>query len=90
MGLFGKSSGDDPQSRREYRQAALLATVPALLFAGPAVGFFAGKWLDSVFGTEPTITIVGALSGFAAAGIETYSLIKKASALDKDKDDDER
>jgi F0F1-type ATP synthase assembly protein I len=89
MSLFGKGSGDDPKSRREYRQAALLASVPALLFAGPAVGFFAGKWLDSMFGTEPTITIVGALLGFAAAGIETYTLIKKASALNEEQSDDE-
>jgi F0F1-type ATP synthase assembly protein I len=88
MSLFGKGSGDDPQSRREYRQAALLASVPALLFAGPAVGFFAGKWLDSMFGTEPTLTVIGALLGFAAAGIETYSLVKRASALNKSTDDD--
>ena len=83
MSLFGKGP-DDPKSRNEYRQTALLATVPALLFAGPAVGFFLGKWLDSIWETEPTITTIGALLGFAAAGVQTYTLIKKASALNKD------
>jgi F0F1-type ATP synthase assembly protein I len=87
MSLFGRGP-DDPKSRREYRQTALLASVPALLFAGPAVGFFIGKWLDSVFETDQTLTVIGALVGFAAAGIETYSLIKKASALEKRNDDE--
>ena len=87
MSLFRKGS-DDPKSRREYRQTALLASVPALLFAGPAVGFFIGKWLDSVFDTDQTMTVIGAMLGFVAAGFETYSLIKKASALEKKNDDE--
>lgn len=72
-----------PKIDRDIKQISLLATVPAIMLAAPAVGFFIGKWADGKWETEPTLQIIGAMLGFGAAGIETYSLIKKASALEK-------
>ena len=76
----GKKNG----SRGDFRQISLLAVVPALLVAGPLVGFFAGRWLDEKFGTDPALIIVGVILGFGAAGIEIYGLVKKSSAMEKD------
>lgn len=42
-------------------------TIPILLFAGPAIGYFAGNWLDLKMGWFPWGTIVGVLLGIASA-----------------------
>ena len=79
----------DPKkkSNRDLRQFSLLATVPTILIAGPAVGFLAGRWLDSKFETEPLLLIFGIILGFASAGVEVYRLVKKAEQFDREKDD---
>ncbi|MFQ5452758.1 MAG: AtpZ/AtpI family protein [Candidatus Zixiibacteriota bacterium] len=84
--LLGHDSKSKPD--RDLRQVSLLATVPAILFAAPAIGFFAGRWADEKFGSEPYLLIVGVIFGFVAAGIETYRLVKKSSAMDKNKDEE--
>ncbi len=78
---------NDKQSR-DMRQISLYGTVPAIMLAAPVVGFFIGRWLDGKWGTEPYLTGGGALFGVAAAGLEIYHLVKKASAMDKEKDDE--
>ncbi|HWR84344.1 MAG TPA: AtpZ/AtpI family protein [Candidatus Deferrimicrobium sp.] len=67
---------------------SLYAAVPALLLAAPLVGFFVGWWLDKKLGTDPYLKAFGALFGVAAAGLEIYQIIKKASAIDKEPDDE--
>jgi F0F1-type ATP synthase assembly protein I len=67
---------------KEIKQAGLLITIPAIMFAAPAVGYFAGNWADKKFGTEPYLVIVGVFFGFAAAGIEIYRIVKKSSSFD--------
>ena len=75
-----KKSGSD------LRQVSLLAAVPALLIAGPAIGFLIGQWADKKFDSQPYLVILGVVLGFAAAGREIYLLVKKAQALeDEDK-----
>ncbi len=86
MTLFVAPSGDKKPSG--YAQIALLASVPAILVAGPLIGFFAGKWLDGRFGTEPYVMIAGVVLGFVAAGREIYHLVKKAQALEDKSDHD--
>ena len=86
MTLFIAPPGEKQPS--SYAQLALLGAVPAILVAAPLIGFFAGKWADSRFETEPYLTIAGIILGFVAAGREIYHLVKKAQALE-DKSDDE-
>jgi len=84
--LFIAPSGDKKPSG--YAQIALLGAVPAILVAAPLIGFFAGKWADQRFGTEPYLMIGGVILGFVAAGREIYHLVKKAQALENKSDDE--
>lgn len=83
LGPDKKGKGSD------FRQISLLATVPALLVAGPLVGFFGGQWLDERFATDPYLTIAGVILGFAAAGNEIYGLVKKSAAMENDDNDEQ-
>lgn len=80
----------DPKkkSNRDLGAFSLLAAIPALLIAGPAVGFLAGQWLDKKFETEPLFLITGIVLGFASAGFEIYKLVKKAEHLQKRKENE--
>ena len=73
---------------RDLKQIGLYGAVPAIMLAAPLIGYFIGHWLDGKLGTEPNLTAVGALLGIAAAGLEVYYLVKKASAMNEDKDDE--
>ena len=64
---------------KDLRQLALLSVIPALMIVAPLVGFFIGNWADGKFGTEPFLTILGLILGFASAGKEIYKLIKRVS-----------
>lgn len=64
--------------------------VPTILFVGPMIGFFAGRWADDKLGTDPYLLVAGIVLGFGAAGIEIFNLLKKASAIDKEKEDEKR
>jgi F0F1-type ATP synthase assembly protein I len=81
---------EDPSKKGgggQYAQYSLLATVPAVLVAGPLIGYFAGSWADGKLGTEPYLMISGVFLGFGAAGIEIYDLVKRAQKLENRKDD---
>ena len=84
MGVMKDSS--NKSRRSDYAQLALLGAVPAVLIAGPAVGFFAGQWADGKFGTDPWLQMIGVIFGFGAAGVEIASLVKKSQAIEKEKD----
>ena len=86
MRLFSPRRGEDQS--RDYRQASLYMAIPAIMLAAPIIGFLIGYWLDGKFGTEPYLTTIGAVFGIAAAGLETYNIIRKGSAMDKESDDD--
>jgi F0F1-type ATP synthase assembly protein I len=80
----------EKKESRDMKQIGLYTAVPAIMLAAPLIGYFIGQWLDSRLGTNPTLTAVGALGGIAAAGLEIYHLVKKASAMDEDKDDEKK
>ena len=64
---------------KDLRQLALLSVIPALMVVAPLVGFFIGSWADEKFGTEPFLTILGLILGFASAGKEIYRVIKRVT-----------
>jgi len=64
---------------KDLRQLALLSVVPAMMVVAPLVGFFIGDWADGKLGTEPFLTILGLILGFASAGKEIYKVIKRVS-----------
>jgi ATP synthase protein I len=67
-----------------FAQISLLAAVPAILVAAPLIGLFAGKWLDSKFGTDPYLMIGGLVFGFIAAAREIVNLVRKAQSFESD------
>jgi len=85
MGVLDRRS--KPSKSRDLRKFGLLTAIPGLLLAAPLIGFGIGWWLDGKFDTSPWLSVVGALMGVASAGLETYNIIKKASA-DEDQSND--
>ncbi len=78
------NSSKKPDNRLSgYRQIALATTIPIIMLAAPAVGYFIGHYLDRLLGTERIMTVVFLLFGVAAGGMETYRLIKKIVKEDK-------
>ena len=78
------NSSKKPNNRQSgYRQIALATTIPIIMLAAPAVGYFIGHYLDRLLGTERILTVVFLLFGVAAGGMETYRLIQKIVKEDK-------
>ncbi len=61
------------------RQAALFASIPALMAVGPIIGYFIGRWIDNWLGTTPWLMVVFIFLGFAAAGKEIYNIVRKVN-----------
>jgi F0F1-type ATP synthase assembly protein I len=66
-----------------YRQIALATTIPIIMLAAPAVGYFIGRYLDRLLGTGHLMMVIFLLLGLAAGGVETYQLIKEIVREDK-------
>lgn len=73
---------DDKNRYGWARQGGLLATVPFLMAVPPIAGLLIGRYLDNRFDTNPVLTIVMLVFGFAAAVREVASVLKKANADD--------
>lgn len=76
-------NGDD-EKYRFARQIGLLTTIPGLLLAGPALGYFAGAYLDKRFGTAPWIMVLSVIVGFVASIRQAIAIITKAGHNKKD------
>jgi len=74
----------DAPDGKGYRQLALATTIPIMMLAAPAVGYFIGKYLDRLAGTSETMTVIFLLLGLAAGGLESYKLIKRISKEDNE------
>ncbi len=70
----------------KYKAASLFIMVPTLMAAAIFIGFFAGRWADSYFGTEPWLLLAGLALGFGAAAREIFMLVKRAQAIDEEED----
>ena len=72
-----------PEDRQKaFRQVALATTIPLIMLAAPAVGYFIGIYLDRLLGLSGVMTIIFLLLGIAAGGVETYRLIKEINKED--------
>lgn len=69
------------------KQLGVLTTIPILLLAGPAVGYFIGAWIDRKFQCYPWVTIIFVFLGFTAAGREIVRLLKIVLKEDKAEQD---
>ena len=75
-------SGSEPkppedERQKGYRQVALATTIPLIMLAAPAVGYFLGSYLDSLLGTSSIMMVVFLLLGVVAGGVESYRIIKE-------------
>lgn len=77
----------DKKNGVKYGAAGLYLAVPGILLAAPTIGFFIGDWADGKLGTQPYLMIVGLVLGFVAAAREIFNLLKKAQAIDEERDD---
>jgi F0F1-type ATP synthase assembly protein I len=66
-----------------YRQVARATTIPLMLLAGPAVGYFIGYLLDGLFDTTKVFTLIFLLLGLGAGGMESYKIIKEIQKDDE-------
>jgi len=86
--VLGEASGfffslpkkkDDRERYWMMRQVGLLTTIPLLLAVSPIIGFFMGRFLDRKLHTEPVLSIVFLILGFAAGARQVANVVKKAS-----------
>lgn len=75
------SDATPPRKKRSgFGLAALALAIPGIMLAAPIVACLIGVWLDRKFGTGSMWTIIFLVMGLAAAGRETYRLIKRISS----------
>jgi F0F1-type ATP synthase assembly protein I len=72
-----KPQSSDKERLKGYRQIAMATTIPLIMLAGPAVGYFLGRFLDDLLGTSNVLMVVFLLLGVAAGGVEAYRIIKQ-------------
>jgi len=70
------------------RQGGMLSTIPFLMAAPPIIGLLIGLYLDNRFNTNPILTIVLLIFGFAASVREVAIVLKKANEGNGKKHDD--
>jgi len=68
----------------QVKQLGVLTTIPIILLAGPAIGFFFGGWLDQKARLYPWFTISFLFLGFVASGREIARLLKQVLKDDKE------
>ena len=70
-------NSSEKERTRGYRQIAQATTIPLIMLAGPAVGYFLGRYLDSLLGTSNLLMVVFLLLGVVSGGVEAYRIIKE-------------
>jgi F0F1-type ATP synthase assembly protein I len=66
---------------RDFKQLAILTTIPIILLIGPTIGFFVGGWIDGKLQLYPWFTITFVFLGFAAAAREIVRLLKEVQKI---------
>lgn len=83
-----------PQQNKNWARALSDAlNLTTTIVAAVAVGYFAGKWLDGKFGTEPWLMVGGFLLGLATAFKSIWDKINSGQGKikkTKEKPDDDK
>ena len=72
----------EEQDRKLFRVLGALSTVGITLVVSTVIGYYAGHWLDSRFGTTPWLTLVFLLLGIAAGFKNLYDQTRKLMDID--------
>ncbi len=70
---------DDEPDRRGLRDIGIYTTIPMLLLAGPALGYWGGLQVQNWLGHDPWFAVGGALFGLAASIRQIVKIIRRGS-----------
>ena len=71
---------DDEADRRGLRDVGMYTTIPMMLLAGPALGYWLGLQAERRWGHDPWFAAAGALFGLAAAVRQIIRVIRQGSS----------
>ncbi len=60
---------------RGMRAMALASTIGLSLVVPPVLGYFAGRWLDGRFGTDPILSVIGLMVGIVLGFVEMVHIL---------------
>ncbi|MGQ9738633.1 MAG: AtpZ/AtpI family protein [Armatimonadota bacterium] len=60
---------------RGMRAMALASSIGLSLVIPPVLGYFAGRWLDGRFGTDPILSMVGLIVGIVLGFVEMVQIL---------------
>lgn len=68
--------GQPPSAvNKGLRAMALASSIGLSLVIPPVLGYFAGRWLDGRFGTEPVLSMVGLIVGIVLGFVEMVHIL---------------
>lgn len=62
---------------RGMRAMALASTIGLSLVIPPVLGYFAGRWLDGRFGTDPILSMIGLMVGIVLGFVEMIHVLRQ-------------
>ena len=72
-----------PRKRGNYRALAEASSLGFMFPIALALGYFWGRWMDGLFGTEPWLTWIFSGFGLVAAFMNLFRLAARADAEEK-------
>jgi ATP synthase protein I len=73
--LPGEPRRTEAPINKGMRAMALASTIGLSLVIPPVLGYFAGRWLDGRFGTEPVISMIGLVVGIVLGFMEMVHIL---------------
>lgn len=75
ISLPGESPKPSTPANRGMRAMALASSIGLSLVIPPMLGYFAGRWLDGRFGTDPILSMVGLIVGIVLGFVEMVQIL---------------
>ena len=72
-----------PPKRRKYNTLAEASSLGFMFPIALAIGYFWGRWMDRLFGTEPWLMWIFSGFGLIAAFLNLFRLAARADAEEK-------